>query len=1015
MPASLPVPSKGALRTLRHLALGTSCTVALGAGLLTEDRRRRIHAARTVRDNGKKLKSAKQYHTGGAAVKGFLDDPNSGEWDIDLHTIRKQPRKPVPPEKPRPTLPGHVEAKNLAKSTFVEKPLFKSIRTPDPLYSDIPTTRLFPLAENRPTKRVSVGYDRQHRLACDVQKLLETQDGLAPSLENVNAAAGRFIEAFEEGMGLGAIDPKLMDVSIQLSAACRAEKKLDEAEKIFDIILSFGPIDEEKFFEFRPWDIIIHMINGPYNPATGQRDVNAAKLQKACSIYITQLNAEPVISFKRGMLKVGRKLCAETCKKRMFDITLAVYNRMEKSRGDLPNPAESSYITALHGLRKHYSVVQAFLNGPYTQSSPTQTDYYHISTTVMNSLKGVQYYEKQEEVMFMLIELGERLKLKVSTSAILKTLGNDWNVHKDISRTTQLFDRLVPKLHLASHPGSAYAFIIQCCVEADDETLALVYEERSRSSRSGRNPTDLLDVTRIQGSFALAKAMRNDWRGVRSDFQTIVKLNQIPDIKVLDTIFDKIFAIFAKSHSITETEDFLREYVEEFSLSLTTTHSNIIIEQYLKNKEIDSVFRWLDFMSSVGTSVDSVFFNQILLRCHKEWRFSHDQIFGLYFAMAQGKYFDEQTIDNATLSLLRHIATSNAGHNNDLAVKRLNHLDRIVKMPSNYQKSPTECMAEALCRGNPTEALDIYTNALSAELPLHRYALATAIRASLLVNPYDASHAVSLLRSRRKDQDFSAAFQVLFVHQISTDNSPERMHEITLAAFSTLEQNGIPALQDLAYLNYPMSIMVYRHRFRDALDFWNAMVYREGEPPVTPRLKDLTVHLQAFLGLRKPKGLDWVLRMAHANKIPLDYRFRMILKRARREEEAFLLEKYGCIPQNSASEWLECITRTLEIVKSMRVEGVADKKATYQKMIALVRKGMTLQNNVDLSKKGPGSKWRARHPKIRQDYEEIESPDLPMESWMGLDEAMDYSQLPADINFWVDRGTTYVLNEADKV
>src|ERR1700712_2832354 len=67
MPTNLPVPSKNALRALRHLALGTSCTLAIGAGLLTEDRRRRIHAATEVHSNKKKIKSSSNYRTGNSA------------------------------------------------------------------------------------------------------------------------------------------------------------------------------------------------------------------------------------------------------------------------------------------------------------------------------------------------------------------------------------------------------------------------------------------------------------------------------------------------------------------------------------------------------------------------------------------------------------------------------------------------------------------------------------------------------------------------------------------------------------------------------------------------------------------------------------------------------------------------------------------------------------------------------------------------------------------------------------
>jgi hypothetical protein len=74
MSPSLPVPSKGALRALRHIALGTSCTVAFGAGLITEDRRRRIHTAREVSENARRLKTSRKYHSAGLSVAATFEE-----------------------------------------------------------------------------------------------------------------------------------------------------------------------------------------------------------------------------------------------------------------------------------------------------------------------------------------------------------------------------------------------------------------------------------------------------------------------------------------------------------------------------------------------------------------------------------------------------------------------------------------------------------------------------------------------------------------------------------------------------------------------------------------------------------------------------------------------------------------------------------------------------------------------------------------------------------------------------
>ncbi len=102
MSQTYPVPSTGALRVLRRIALGTSCTIAFGAGIITEDRRRRIHAARQVYENGRRIKASRKYHNAGsAALASFEEDistyGDNGHWkhgkpsDSDLNWDAKSP------------------------------------------------------------------------------------------------------------------------------------------------------------------------------------------------------------------------------------------------------------------------------------------------------------------------------------------------------------------------------------------------------------------------------------------------------------------------------------------------------------------------------------------------------------------------------------------------------------------------------------------------------------------------------------------------------------------------------------------------------------------------------------------------------------------------------------------------------------------------------------------------------------------------------------------------------------
>ncbi|CAK7205175.1 hypothetical protein SEUCBS139899_007940 [Sporothrix eucalyptigena] len=77
----VPVPSKAAIRALRGLVLGTTCTLAL----VTEDRRRRINAARSAIRNGDRIRSARQYHPGGSAFAIALEEDSLSVEPAEIH------------------------------------------------------------------------------------------------------------------------------------------------------------------------------------------------------------------------------------------------------------------------------------------------------------------------------------------------------------------------------------------------------------------------------------------------------------------------------------------------------------------------------------------------------------------------------------------------------------------------------------------------------------------------------------------------------------------------------------------------------------------------------------------------------------------------------------------------------------------------------------------------------------------------------------------------------------------
>ncbi|TVY92380.1 GTP-binding protein [Lachnellula willkommii] len=271
MRSALPVPSKGALRALRNLALGTSCTIAFGAGMITEDRRRRIRSAREIHDNAKKIKEAPNYYSGGRALIDTLDaiwlaaDPKLKKLIKETNlALQEEEEKLGTAETPPPTELSQPQGLKFelvpfpATSTVGRPPqlspydkrkgVTKSMQedlSPD-VAESLDVTVASPPAQV-PQKLV---HNRQHRLASDISRLLRD----AEDPENVEAAALRLFDAFEEGVPIGdeGIIPFLIDSVANLSELCRKHSKFAHAETVLDIVLAHSPVDEATFQRFEP-------------------------------------------------------------------------------------------------------------------------------------------------------------------------------------------------------------------------------------------------------------------------------------------------------------------------------------------------------------------------------------------------------------------------------------------------------------------------------------------------------------------------------------------------------------------------------------------------------------------------------------------------------------------------------------------------------------------------------------------------------------------------------------------
>lgn len=943
MPTTVPVPSKVALRALRNLALGTSCTLALSAGLLTEDRRRRIHAAREVHDNAKKLKSSRKYHSTGTAIietcedqvlqyredafwlpsnvlKSTLPKATTGKGTKDVEVQEIPPSPPLlqsPQQSSKYDIGSRID-RLPRKSSFLP---FLKVQTFQHRLGNTP-----PEPPEVPKQRL---HNRQGKLASDVLKLLQDP-------ENVDEAASRFFEAFEEGLPIDGLEisQRLLETAIKLASVCEVQFRFESSEKVFDIILGSGTLHEEHFYLFHPEAIISRLL---HRPSSDPDSLDLEKLRKACAIYLTKFKEKPKTMSKRW-LGLGEKLCADTCRSGMYDLTLNLYSRVQSSsETDPPLGAVAHLIIATHMKAQHKKVFRYF-HKFYLQTVPDQLGFFNVGGLAIESILRTGRIDRAEQALIAASQMAEKNGISASTTWFLKVLGHEWRTHRNLENTTALFGRLEPFLHVAGHPQAFYGAMIQFCIEADDEPLAQYYYDTMRQIYSPV-PGDV----RIYGHFAFAKAKRNDWLGVKDDFLKMKRASPgSAYIQELSSSFTPILHLYVQSHTVTDTEEFIRFFMDRIGIELTTNLTNIMIEAYGKAKEIDSLARWIEYAAATGCSIGPVTFNTLLNKCFESWHVPYWEIYRLYKSVTGLGPTHSKFIDEDTVPILRRLAVLGSPPQDEL-LRRLKILKKLDKAPDDILdgKAVLRAMAVTFSKENPIATLKIYKRAQRDGVLLDHNHLRLAVRASLLLHPKNPEETLRHIQDAQQiGLDVSSAIAIIIIHQMTAmyeegthDSRP--VTELAQRTVNTFQESGLKLSPSV--VTQAASVLQKRGHFRLCIDMWNSLSLRLNFEPSSLDLVTLTVLLKAYIGLQDHVGIQWVVKTLSANELYPDPRFRLCLKNARRMTTDLL--RSGEYSDNMR-RFLDALVEAIEATRFVREEVIKEREDIKFKTIQIIEKAI---------------------------------------------------------------------------
>lgn len=949
MPSALPVPSKGALRALRNIALGTSCTVAFSAGMLTEDRRRRIRGARLVYDNAKKLKSSKQYHESNAhlaetceeQVLRYKDDafwqasstastnpPNSEVVDAGDQT----PSKTV---EPVDSIPPHVPFK---------PPRIREIQ--------IPGTR-----EKLEQAFTGIDEDRQLRLANDIRQILGNGHSAV-----IQSAVRRFLEAFEEGLDIesGGIQSCLLEAAIELSTACRTLSMVEDLEPILDIILKSTTLSETDFKRFEPHVIIESLLKSPVDEAN--MDDYLCKLRKASALCLTEFKNKPG-PIPNKMKPLILEACNLTCQFNMYDLTKQLFWRIEATRGKSPNRAVGSFIIAGARTNQHRSAMSQFFRF-FVKISPSQEELYIVTDALVESALELKHFDKAEKVLIEASKLTKDGRLLRSNNWFQKLLSTEWRRKRNIRAAQERFNRLKIVIPVICRLEVAYAVIIQICTEAKEFAAAGKYHEEL-CQMNGSCEDDIL----IRGQIARGNAMCEQWDDVRANFAEMAKLK--PDKKIYGDIFPPILKLFAKSHPVAETEQFLRCFLDDYQVPLTPYASNIMIGEYAKAKELRSIVRWLEYATSVSTIFNADSFNTILSQLYKTWNFNFEEVFEVHRAMLKSSV---EYANDFTFAQLRQFALKDSKGDQELAAKKLKVLPRETRTIKDNDY-PRRQIFEELGKGNFQKVVRIYEIACQKGVYIHASVLGATVRASLHLHDGDTHMAMDLLRdAKQKDYPLDNALMVLLTHRI-----PKFMESVGSSrlvkfmgsareAIAAAEKNGI-TIPGYVF-NEVTEILVRNGFFVDAIAFWTEAL-RTHSATVRPDVVSLTILLKAYIGIKEPGGIAWITKMLSVNQIIPDAHMKLILKNTRQQ-----LRKRKLSPHHQ--KFLQAVEEAYAIFVLVRGDDLKDKMDARGKTLEIMERAMALD---------------AKRSRVEPE-EEVNNWDNFEEESMGFDEPYQYDTGP---------------------
>ncbi|EFX02933.1 hypothetical protein CMQ_2862 [Grosmannia clavigera kw1407] len=680
----LPVPSKAALRALRGIVLGTSCTLAL----ITEDRRRRINMARSAIHNGNCIRSARRYHSDSNALADALEEEGSltvengvVHWkaaDTNAQRLSRQERlllaasTPSAEEKDKP---GPVEQPHTQQldSRHIQQPLPSLVQQADGYKSRIRPMLRPQNAVPNGTAAAAVGLadlpvvtaqlveliaaDSPARLEAAVKVLLSTECLFSSSSEDALSIPADQLQA-------------LRDASSALCRGCQEAGRMDLAQEVLRLAVQNLQLDEEAYFAHNPLPVVASLI--PSNELMAAReksedteadndaldDTAVRQLRKAIWLFLPHLVGSRSRSATE-FVPLARQLLERAFAVGKRRLIKSVYAAIVAYDGEMSG-LMLWYIKRLHETERYKLIVWAYLAKPKAAVKLPTSGFLELGDRVVDAVRLTNTAKAGEILRFLsTVRSSDR---QMRTSWVTELLHCQWRKGQDYEAVQQRFTALVTskggglaaRVH---YPDGVYRVMVQIALEAGRTDEAEDFLATLRATNAA-----MADDIRVQGLFALQQAKQGDWEGVRARFGMAVTAAMSSGGRGLvaedtERVFVPIVKEYTRTHTIGETEDFLKSYIDGLGIPPGRRLVTLLAHEYGALREVQSFVGWLEYCAQAGFEVDAAFSNAILNSCRKHWKFGFRDLRTMYRKLC---VLSPNFEDRVTQTIMTHAAISDA-------------------------------------------------------------------------------------------------------------------------------------------------------------------------------------------------------------------------------------------------------------------------------------------------------------------------------------------------------------------